>query len=334
MAKLSLGFLGYVGAGTLIGASAFGYLIPAAGLGWRTWRDDRQILAGVTWRRVLDQLNRYRKFPLVSSWSGLMNTLSIQLPVMLLSRFFSQATVGYYSFGLRVVALPMALMGQAVSQVFYQRASEARSQGTLHLVVQNTYARLVNLGLFPLLVLGLIGPELFGIVFGPEWTEAGVYAQILSLWRFVTFLGSPLSTLINVLERQEVGLGFNIVLLASRALALIAGGWLGDARLALALYAGSGLVLWAWMVGWLLRASGASLGQAAQATARNLLFSAPVLLVLAAAKWWWHWPAWSILLLACAGGLAYYGFMIRRDRSLMEPILNGLERLHKRGTRV
>jgi O-antigen/teichoic acid export membrane protein len=192
--KLGMGFLGFAGPGSLIGAGVLGYIVSAAGLGWRTWRENQHFSSQTSWRQIARQLERYRKFPLVSTWSGLLNTLSVQLPVMLLSVFFTQTVVGFYSFGIRMVGLPMTLIGNAVGQVFFQRASEARNQGTLDLVVQNTYERLVKLGLFPLIVLGLIGPELFLVVFGPEWVEAGVYTQIVSLWRFFVFVGSPMST--------------------------------------------------------------------------------------------------------------------------------------------
>lgn len=328
--KLGMGFLGFTGPGSLIGAGVLGYIVSAAGLGWRTWRDNQHFSSQTSWRQIARQLERYRKFPLVSTWSGLLNTLSVQLPVMLLSVFFTQTVVGFYSFGMRMVGLPMTLIANAVGQVFFQRASEARNQGTLDLVVQSTYERLVKLGLFPLIVLGLIGPELFLVVFGPEWVEAGVYTQIVSLWRFFVFVGSPMSTLFSVLERLETGLAFNITLLITRVISLTMGGWLGNSRLALALYAGSGLVIWVGLVLWLLHASGVSIRSAALDTVRCLVYAAPVLLALSAAKWWWQWSAWGLVALAGLGALVYYGAVIRRDPALMEPLSGLLGRMRSR----
>ncbi len=328
--RLGAGFLGFVAAGPLIAARVIAPAIALAGLAGKSLREDWPLLAAVRGRQILSLLKRYRKFPLITTWSGLLNAFSMQLPVMLLSTYFSSTIVGYYSFGMRMVGMPMSLIGDAISQVFYQRASEARNQGTLSVVVQNTFARLVNLGLFPLLAFGLIGPEAFIIVFGPEWAEAGVYTQILALWRLVTFLGSPMSTVISTLERQELGLLFNIVLLATRVASLVIGGKSGDPRIALALYSMSGFIVWGGMLGWLIRASGASIWKAVLDTVRNLLYTAPTLLLLAMAKWWWHWPAWSILFVVGIGGLAYYGIILRRDRALLEPIVQAVGRVWKK----
>ena len=47
---------------------------------------------------MLANLKRYRKFPLIDSWSSFINNLSWQLPSLMLLYFFSETVVGYYSF--------------------------------------------------------------------------------------------------------------------------------------------------------------------------------------------------------------------------------------------
>ncbi len=317
-AQLGMGIAGQTHAGGLIGSRMLGQAVSSVGLGWITWRADRRVFSRIRWKRALETLKRYRKFPLVSTWSGLLNTLSVQLPTLLLSAFFTQTIVGYYSFGSRMIQLPMILIGNAIGQVFFQRASKARNEGTLDLVVQKTYNRLLDIGLFPMLILGIIGREVFIVAFGPQWAEAGVYVQIISLWRFFVFIGSPLSTLFSVLERQETGLTFNIVLLLSRIISLVVGGLLGNARLALLLYAASGFVMCAWMLMWLLHASGVSIWNAMGDTGRRFLYLVPTLLFLSAAKYWWQWSASHILILTGISAFVYYGILIWRDPSLMK----------------
>jgi len=328
--RLGTGFLGYVGSGSLIASSVLSQVVSAVGLGWEAWRGDRSCLSQTSWGHIGRELKRYHKFPLVNTWSGLLNTVSLQIPTMLLSAFFSQTVVGYYSLGTRVIQLPMVLIGGAIGQVFFQRASQALNEGNLGMVVQSTYKRLVSLGLFPLLVLGLIGQEVFVVVLGPQWAEAGVYAQIISLWRFFVFVGSPMSILFSVLERQEIGLVFNIILFISRILSLTIGGRLGNARLALALYAGSGLVMWVVLLLWLFRMSGASMRRSVLYMGRCLVYAAPVLLFLFAAKWWWQWSAYGILALAGIGTLVYYGVIIQQDRSLMKAVFAAWDRVRSK----
>jgi O-antigen/teichoic acid export membrane protein len=55
-------------------------------------------------------IKRYRKFPLLDSWSSLLNAISWQLPTFILSAFFSAKVVGYYALGMNVLQLPMLLV--------------------------------------------------------------------------------------------------------------------------------------------------------------------------------------------------------------------------------
>lgn len=329
-AKLGAGLLGHVDAGVIIATNLIGQAAAALPLGIQAYRTLRDRISQITWAGIVSQAKRYRKFPLTDSWSGVLNSLSAQLPIVMLSALFTQDAVGHYSLSHRVIQLPMTLVGTAIAQVFFQRASEARHEGNLHVIVQGTFRRLVSLGLFPLLTIGLIGEEAFVVVFGAAWAEAGVYAQIVSLWRFFVFIGSPMSTLFGVLERQEVFLVFNIVLFSVRAIALVAGGAIGTPRAALALYAISGLILWVWLVHWVLKASRASTQRALRDLGRCLLYASPVLLMLAAAKWWWSWPVWAILLTAVVGSVGYYLVTVWQDPSLMD-FLRGIQnRLHRK----
>jgi O-antigen/teichoic acid export membrane protein len=240
---LGAGYAGHATAGSMIGASVGGQAIATAVLGAKIWMDDGQMLRGnVSLGRMLSGIKRHRKFPMYSTWSALLNTASWQLPAFLLFRFFSSTVVGYYALGFRVLQMPMDLIGSAIAQVFFQRASEARVHGTLAALVENTLRRLVMIGLFPMLMLTIVGRDLFAVVFGANWAEAGVYTQILSVWAFVWFVSSPISALFSVLEKQELDMLLNVVNFAGRLLALGIGGALHNPRIAMVLFACSGLV--------------------------------------------------------------------------------------------
>jgi len=60
----------------------------------------------------------------------------------------------------------------------------------LSLTVEETLRHLVRISFFPLMVLSLIGRDLFTVVFGRQWAEAGVYSQVLAPWALVWFLSS------------------------------------------------------------------------------------------------------------------------------------------------
>ncbi|MBK6710112.1 MAG: oligosaccharide flippase family protein [Chloroflexi bacterium] len=246
--QFGAGLSGHTSGGGLIAAYMAGSTIATLILSGQLWRDDGpQLRQSVNWSTMTTVLKRYRKFPLYDAWAGLLNAISWQLPAFLLSVFFSSTVVGYYALGNQLLRLPMSLVGNSIAQAFFPRAAEAKLDGTLAVVVENTFRYLVMLGMFPMFMLAIIGQDLFVIAFGESWAEAGVYTQILSIWMFFWFISSPLSTLFRVLEKQEFSLGLNIAIFVSRLVSLGIGGWLNNARLSLLLFSISGFILYGYL---------------------------------------------------------------------------------------
>lgn len=320
----------WVGAGTLIGTKVLGEAITALGLAWTIWRRDRELFRESR-PDVGRLLYRYRKFPFVNIWSSLFGTLSYQVPVMLLAVFFSASVVGHYSFGLHLIGLPAIIVGGSVAQVFFQRATEARREGRLAAVTGEMCRQLTQLGLFPFLVLGLVGREVFEVVFGPAWSEAGVYIQLLALLHCCLFVSQPISVLFSLLERQEIEALLNLFFLLSRVAAIAVGGWLGSPRLALGLQCLVGVGIWLISFNWLLRTCSVSRRVLLGVLFRNLLGSSPYLILLALGKWWWHWPALWLLLAAGVGTIAYYAGVIGRDPELAALVRLPWKRWRSRG---
>ena len=323
--KLGAGFTGYATSAAMIGATVGGQVVALAVLGGQIWRDDGQLfLKTIGWRDMVLQAKQHRKFPLFDIWSALLNTISVQLPALLLSTFFSPMIVGFYALGHGILAIPMSLIGGAVGQVFYQRASEAKIEGRLSAVVERTLHHLVLLSAFPFLLLAIIGPDIFKVVFGEQWAQAGVFTQILAPWLFFVFLGSPISTLYPVLGLQEAGLIFNIVLVASRAGSLVIGGLRGDILLALVLFSASGTVMWAGFCVYLASKSSLSLPRLAKAMVARMVTALVFLLPIALVKWVLVWNAHAILFTSIVATLLYYSYAIGRDEGIRSHLVTRL----------
>jgi O-antigen/teichoic acid export membrane protein len=231
--QLGAGIFGFIGGGSLIIASILSSFVSTVILGINIWKNDLDtILRSVSWIAIKKGLRRYSNFPIYDLWAALLTTMSNQLPVLLLAVYFSSTIVGYYALGMIMLQFPMALIGTAVGQVFWQKAAEARHEGKEQLtsVVAGTFTRLTIYGLYPFLLLFLFGQDLFQVAFGYQWAEAGLYAQILYPYIFLNFIASPISSLFNILEGQRDSLLINIIYIILRSGALIAGGILGDPR--------------------------------------------------------------------------------------------------------
>lgn len=324
--QLGSGLTGRATGGSLVSANVAGSAVATTVLGVQIWREEGPLLRrSLRGRSVLRELVRYRKFPLYDTWSALLNSISWQLPALMLSASFSSAVVGYYGLSNRVLHLPMNLVGKAIGQVFFQRAAEAKSSGTLPVVVEGAFQRLVALGMFPMLTLMVTGPDIFTVIFGHSWAEAGVYTQILALWTFVWFASSPLHTLFSVLERQEISFAWNVVNLGTRFLSLWIGGRLNDSRLALLLFGASGIVVYGYYCLAILSVVGVPWNRVARILLRYLALFAPAGLLLIGLVALGVPPPVRVL---ASGALlmGFYAYVLKTDPELHALLRGALER--------
>lgn len=293
-----------------------GAIAAAVILAIEVWREDKaKLTTGMDWIAIRSVAVEYKKFPLIETWSYLMNTLSWQAPGLLLSLFFGQTVVGYYGLGYKVLVMPMALLGVPIAQVFSQRAVVEKESQSLGIFVEKVFQQLVKLGLFPLLLVAIIGPEAFSFVFNSSWVEAGRYAQILSVWIFFVFISSPISSLYFILNKQEVGLAFNIVALITRVLSIVVGGLIGDIDLTLFLFSITGVLLYIWATTWLLKSAGVLPKQIALFFLQGITRGLPFLLVVLAVKLLLHHSTLTLITAGICGGL-YYFYILIKDQEI------------------
>jgi len=243
--QIGIGSIGYATAGVLISANIIALLVSTLVLGIQVLKDYLLFFKqNIKWNGMIDVFKRYIKFPKYDIGSALFNTVSSMLPIFILTAYFNPAIVGYYALGYMVLHLPVTLIGSSISQVFFQRAAEVKNINKEQLkdTVEKTIKPLIFLIFFPTLLLMLIGPELFSVVFGVKWEEAGVYVRYLSLWIGIVFLSHPISTLFSIFQKQQFSLIFNIFQIISRIIALLIGAIMGNALIAIILFASVGFI--------------------------------------------------------------------------------------------
>ncbi|WP_426517610.1 lipopolysaccharide biosynthesis protein [Diaminobutyricibacter sp. McL0618] len=154
---------------------------------------------------------RYRKFPLVSTWSSLLNSFGLQAPVLFFSAFYGAAELGLVALTIRVMAAPVGILTDAVSQYFegaFGMALRNRNRSLVRMVATISL-RCSLLALAGGLIVAFAGPWLFTLVFGAQWEQAGVYAQVM-VWGYVAQLAvSPISRGLLLLERVGLQLGWD-----------------------------------------------------------------------------------------------------------------------------
>jgi lipopolysaccharide exporter len=243
--QLGAGFLGYASGSVLIGTYILGQIVSTLIVGIHILRKHLPFFKqSITWQGIIEVLKRYSNFPKYDAGSEFINTLSWQIPIFLLAYFFSTTIVGYFSLGMMVITYPMILIGTAISQVFFQKAAMAKHEGSLSIIFEDIYTFLIKISLFPLLLLTFIGRDLFVMIFGPSWGEAGYYIQILSVWGVFLFISSPISSILSITGKQKIALMLSTINLITRFLSIYIGGVLGSPVLAIFLFSLSGIVVY------------------------------------------------------------------------------------------
>lgn len=157
---------------------------------------------------------RYIDFPKYSMWAVLSNTLSYQSLNMLITVFYSVATLGFYSLAQRILGMPSSLVGDSIGRVYFQQATIEKNQtGKAVKVFKSTTKKLMILSFLFFTPLYFVLPTVFEVAFGEQWRIAGVYAQIvLPIFAF-RFVSAALSNTNNIFEKQKLALMWQLVLL-------------------------------------------------------------------------------------------------------------------------
>lgn len=157
-------------------------------------------------RSMLINFKRYSEFPKFSILPSMLNTLGGMMPMFIISAYYSVDISGSFNFSRLLLSVPFALISTAISQVVMQQVSERRHNKET--IAPEIFSLAWKLFLFSLLIiipLYFAGPELFEFVFGDKWKVSGEYTSILIFSYAVTFIVSPLSILLVVLEKIKWG---------------------------------------------------------------------------------------------------------------------------------
>lgn len=176
-----------------------------------------------SWGGVWQAAKRYKQFPIFSTWSGLFNTAGTQLPPLMFAAFFSAGAAGLYALANRILKLPMSILGGAIGQVYFSNMAEAKKDGTLANQIEKGAVGLLKLSLPAAMVFMLFAPEMFAWVFGEDWKLSGEIARWMVPWIVFQFISSPLSVVFFVLEKEKLGLYFQVVMFLFRFLAILIG---------------------------------------------------------------------------------------------------------------
>ncbi|MBC1434770.1 oligosaccharide flippase family protein [Listeria rocourtiae] len=173
----------------------------------------RDVRTHITWRDTRDLLTKYKHFIIFSMPAGLINTLSLQLPLLFVLGIFGASDSGQYAFVQRVILVPISVLAITLSQFFYSIA--AKEIGENKEKVYDLYVGLTKKLAYyftvPFCVFAFFAPSIFQMLFGEEWFLAGQLTQVLGVMFLTQIICSATSQILYLMERQKLQIVLEIV---------------------------------------------------------------------------------------------------------------------------
>lgn len=277
--QLILGIFGFKSFGLLLG-QLLGQMAGVWILAMVVKNQKGTLSGGIRFSRICIIAKRYIRFPMYTSWSGVLNALSFQIPILMLSLFFEPHVIGLYALSYRILWTPIQLVGQSAGQVFLNTAAKFKHQEHITFLTKKFFNNLVYIGIPCFLFICIFAPDIFSFIFGEDWRKAGVYTRWLTPWLFLVFISSPLSVIILIMDKQKQDAFFQVTLLAGRTSLLLVGGLIGSPDLAIGLFASVSAFFWFILMLWIMKISGNKLLDAIRFIILEFIKILPIILFI------------------------------------------------------
>lgn len=166
--------------------------------------------------KVKIALKKYIRHPLYSVPSVFINTCSYSAVNFCISALYSSTELGYYSMAYRVISLPIELIAQNISRVYFQKASEEhRLTNNCKLTYKSTTIAVLSLGSLVGIIGWFISEQLFEFVFGQGWGKAGLFVKYMIPLMVIRVVVVATGATLIIFRRQHIDLLIQCALLLS-----------------------------------------------------------------------------------------------------------------------
>ena len=139
--------------------------------------------------------------------ASLINSLGTHLTPIFIISLFGPVIGGLYALTHRVLTVPVSFIGVSISQAYLSRAPELYRINPKMLT--KSYLKISGYLVFatiPIILISLFGEDVFRLVFGEEWKEAGEYLKALVFLYIGQVVVAPLSQTLNIINKNQIQL--------------------------------------------------------------------------------------------------------------------------------
>ena len=90
----------------------------------------------------------YRDIPLYNTLINFLNTLSNEIPILMITKYFGLSYAGIYGLAIKIGRAPSGIIQNPISQVFFNKATETyNNNDNLRIVIKKTFQNLLKISL-------------------------------------------------------------------------------------------------------------------------------------------------------------------------------------------
>ncbi len=205
--QLSLGFL-KVGAFGLISGQIFSQIISNTKLFLNIKR--LNLLSKIKKLKMIALGKRYKKFLLIDTFVALIYIIYNRTIIVFLQKFYNSSVVGQYFFAEKLVQIPLSFIRISISNVFFEKISKL-SKEDIYNEANQLSIKIFKLSFIPFFLIIFLSSYYVPFIFGNEWSILHKYIIIVSLSAYITFLISPYSYVLKIIEKQEVSFLLHLI---------------------------------------------------------------------------------------------------------------------------
>ena len=159
------------------------------------------------YRDVGSIIKRNKDFVLYQYPASLMNTVVGNLPVQILSVYFGNIVVGYYSMAMKLLNIPTSILSSSITRVYFKEATDIQhANGNTRAYTYKLCKIVMSIYLIPIVGILMLGDLVIPFVLGAEWTDSVIYIKIMAVWNLFVIGTNCSSGFASVINKQKINM--------------------------------------------------------------------------------------------------------------------------------
>jgi len=130
----------------------------------------------------------------------------------LLSSIYGADFMGIYAIANGTLSIPARFLKRSLNMIYMKEASAQLGESIpIRPMFRHLTMLIIMIGLFPYLLVLLKGKQIYSLILGQTWSQAGLIAQIIVTWVFFSIISIPAISLISVLRLEKFFSRYQII---------------------------------------------------------------------------------------------------------------------------